>query len=225
MENLSRTQIVLKDKLSKIQNVNIAILGVGGVGGFIFEMLVRLGVSKITVVDFDKFEESNLNRQVLATNNTLGMNKVEVAKIRAAEINKNCKVSIKNLKISQENINSILNEKFDYVIDAIDDVKAKLAIIIYCSKHNIPLISSMGTGNRYKMPHFVVDDLSKSSYDPLARKIRQELRKLNFKGKVNVAYTKEQVVKTNGLGSVVYYPLMCAGVIVSFVVNEIIKDN
>ena len=225
MENLSRTQIVLKDKLSKIQNVNIAILGIGGVGGFIFEMLVRLGVSKITVVDFDKFEESNLNRQVLATNNTLGMNKVEVAKIRAAEINKNCKVSIKNLKISQENINSILNEKFDYVIDAIDDVKAKLAIIIYCSKHNIPLISSMGTGNRYKMPHFVVDDLSKSSYDPLARKIRQELRKLNFKGKVNVAYTKEQVVKTNGLGSVVYYPLMCAGVIVSFVVNEIIKDN
>ena len=225
MENLSRTQLVLKDKLGKIQKAKILLLGVGGVGGFIFEMLVRLGVQQITVVDFDRFDESNLNRQILATSNTLGEIKVEVAKNRAAEINKNCKVISQNIKISQENLDSILNESFDYVIDAIDEVRAKVAVIIYCSTHNIPLISSMGTGNRYKMPNFIIEDLSKSSYDPLARKIRQELKKLNFKGKVNIAYTKEQVEKTDGLGSVVYYPLMCAGVIVSFVVNEIIKDN
>lgn len=222
MEETNRTELVIGKNIDKIKSSHIALLGVGGVGGFVFEMLLRLGVSKITIVDFDNFEKSNLNRQILALTNTVGQSKVEVAKERAKNINKDIKVISKNIKIDESNIHEVLNEKYDYVIDAIDDVKAKVAVILYCSQKGIPLITSMGTGNRYKIPQFEVANIFKTSNDGLARKIRSELRKANFKGQVDCVYTKEIPEKTKGLGSVVYYPLMCAGVIVSFITNKII---
>ena len=220
-----KTKIVIKDDFDKLKNSNIALLGVGGVGGYVFEMLVRLGVKKITVVDFDKFEITNLNRQLLATTLSVGKNKVDEAVCRASIINNDCKVKAINKKISKENICEILNDNFDYVIDAIDDVNAKIEIIKYCDEKHLPLICSMGTGNRSKIPNFIVDDLFKTSYDGLARKIRNQLKKIGFNKKVMVVYTKEQAQEKKALGSVVYYPLVCAGVITSFVVNEIIKNK
>ena len=225
MDKTNRTELVIGKNTEKLNKAHIALLGIGGVGGFVFEMLVRLGVGKITIIDFDMFEESNLNRQILALTSTLGKNKVEVAVNRAKDINKKVEITAKNIKISAENIEEVLNEKYDYVIDAIDDVKAKVAVILFCSKTNTPIITSMGTGNRYKMPHFEVADIFKTSNDGLARKIRSELRKCGFQGKVNAVYTKDTPEKTEALGSVVYYPLMCAGVIVSVVVNKLIETK
>lgn len=225
MEDNSRTEIVLKDKTILLENSHIAILGLGGVGGYVLEMFARLNVKKITVVDCDKFEKSNLNRQIFALTETIGKDKVEVAKERVKSINPECQITAKQMKIDEENVGEILNEKFDYVLDCIDDFRAKIAVIKFCQQKNLPLLCAMGTGNRYKNPNFVVEDLFKTSYDGLARKLRTELKKENFVGKVPVAYTKENAEKTTALGSVVYYPLLCAGVMVSFVTNHLISKE
>lgn len=223
MEEYSRTEIVLKDKTKLLENTHIAILGMGGVGGYVLEMLARTKVKEITVVDCDKFEQSNLNRQILATRQTIGKDKVEVAKKRVKSINDECKVISKNVKIDNNNVGEILNDKYDFVLDCIDDVRAKVAVIKFCEQNKLPLLCAMGTGNRYKNPNFVVEDLFKTSYDGLARKLRTELKKENFVGKVPVAYTKESAENTTALGSVVYYPLLCAGVMVSYVTNHLIS--
>ena len=221
---LTRTKIVLgEENLKKIIKSNLIIFGVGGVGGFVSEMFVRMGVENITVVDFDKFDRTNLNRQILALNSNLNTNKVESFLNRAKDINPNCKIIAKNVKLEKENIRDFLLENYDYVIDCIDDVNAKVFLAKYCYENNIKIISSMGTGNRYKdVPKFEVADIYKTSYDRLAKKIREILKKENVK-KLNVVYTKQPPEKTEGLGSVVYYPLMCAGTIVSFVINQILN--
>jgi len=225
MEENSRTEIVLKEKTKVLENSHIAILGLGGVGGYVLEMFARMNIKNITVVDCDKFEKSNLNRQILATLKTIGKDKVEVAKERVKLINPECKVITKNVKIDENNIGEVLNEKYDFVLDCIDDVSAKVAVIKFCQKSKLPLLCAMGTGNRYRNPNFVVEDLFKTSYDGLARKLRTELKKENFVGNVPVAYTKESAEKTTGLGSVVYYPLLCAGTMVNFVTNELISKE
>ncbi|MBR1984152.1 MAG: tRNA threonylcarbamoyladenosine dehydratase, partial [Clostridia bacterium] len=196
----------------------------GGVGGYVVEMLVRLGVEKLTIVDFDKVDISNFNRQLIATNKTVNLLKTEAFKDRILQINENCLVTAKSQKISNENIEEILTEKYDYVIDAIDDLKAKVEVAKFCKENNLKLISSMGTGNRYKFPNFEVSDISKTSYDKLAKKLRKMLKDEGVE-KLTVVYTKEPVEPTGNLGSIVYYPLMCAGVITSYVTNEILKKE
>lgn len=218
-----RTKLVMGEEYDKIKKANIAVLGAGGVGGYVIEMLARLGVGNITVVDFDKFDQTNINRQVLSLISNVGQKKCEVAKQRILSINPNCNVTAICEKISGDNISKVLLGDYDYVIDAIDDIMAKVEVIKFCHENNIPLVCAMGTGNRAKMPHFVVENLWKTSYDGLARKLRNELKKDNFTAPVEVCYTKEQTEKTGALGSVVYYPLMCAGVMVSFVSNKILE--
>ncbi len=224
MAQFERTKIVMGENLIKIENANICLLGVGGVGGYVLEMLYRLGVKHLTIVDCDNFEETNLNRQLYSTYSSLGRPKVEVAGTRAKEINADCVVIPKKIKINESTLPEILSgQNYDFVIDCIDDVRAKIVTILYCNEHNINLICAMGTGNRYKTPRFEVMDLFKTSYDGLARKMRNELKKKNFRGKVNVCCTLESTEKTTALGSVVYYPLMCAGTLVSFVANKIME--
>ncbi|MGN0798306.1 MAG: ThiF family adenylyltransferase [Christensenellales bacterium] len=218
-----RTKLVIGEDYSKIKNCHIAVLGVGGVGGYVVEMLARLGVEKLTVVDFDIFDKTNLNRQILALTTTIGRQKCFVAKERIAQINPKCNVYTVNEKINRENISTILCERYDYVIDAIDDIPAKIEVIKFCKQNNTPLVCAMGTGNRAKFPNFQVENLWKTSYDGLARKLRTELKKIGIDSAVDVCYTKEPTEKTCALGSVVYYPLMCAGVMVSFVINKILE--
>ena len=221
----SRTERVIgKDKLQKIKSSKIAILGLGGVGGYVAEMFARLGVENLTIVDCDKIEVSNLNRQIIALNSTLNCYKTTAFKNRILDINPNCRIVEKNIKISSQNTAEILSEKYDFVVDAIDDIPAKIAVVKFCQQNNIKLISSMGTGNRYKLPQFEVCDISKTSYDKLAKKLRKLLKDEGVEH-LTVVYTKEPCEKTEGLGSMVYYPLMCAGTIVSHVTNEIIKND
>ena len=220
----SRTERVIgKENLNKIINSNIAILGVGGVGGYVVEMLARLGVKNLTIVDCDNIDISNVNRQIIALQSTINTSKVNAFKNRILDINPSCNVVEKNIKISKENISQILDQSFDFVIDAIDDVVAKVAIAKFCEENSVSLISSMGTGNRYKLPKFEVCDISKTSYDKLAKKLRKMLKDEGIK-KLTVVYTKEPCEAIEQLGSVVYYPLMCAGTIVSYVVNKMIGE-
>lgn len=225
MEEFSRTEIILKEKIKNIENSHIAILGLGGVGGYVFEMFTRLNVKNLTLVDFDKIEKTNINRQILATTQTLSKLKTKAAKERALLINPHCKITIKNEKITQENISEILNENFDYVLDCIDDVAAKVAIIKFCHDKNLPLLSALGTGNRYKNPNFTVENLFKTSHDPLARKLRSELKKQGITWEIPVCFTNDTPEKSPALGSIVYYPLLCAGTMVSFVTNQILSKN
>lgn len=223
MGNLEdRTKLVVGAEYDKLKNAKIAVLGAGGVGGYVIEMLARLGVGNITVVDFDVFDHTNLNRQILSLTANIGQKKCEVAAQRIASINPNCVACAVCQKISCDTVGEILCDKYDYVVDAIDDIRAKVEVIKFCTENKLPLVCAMGTGNRAKMPHFVVEDLWKTSYDGLARKLRNELKKENFHAHVDVCYTKEPTEKTGALGSVVYYPLMCAGVMVSFVANNIL---
>lgn len=222
----SRTERVMgKNNLELLSNCNIAVLGVGGVGGYIAEMMVRLGVMNITIVDFDVIDVSNLNRQIVALNSNIGCYKVEELKKRLLDINPNCKVLACNEKLTKDNVPSLLNQNFNFVIDAIDDIFAKVEIAKFCTQNNINIISSMGTGNRYKqIPQFEVTDVFKTSYDKLAKKFRKLLKEQNITS-LTVCYTKQPPEETKALGSVVYYPLMCAGTIVSFVINKLLNDN
>ena len=218
----SRTErVVGAEKMQKLKSLHIAVLGLGGVGGYVVEMLSRLGVNELTIVDFDKVDVSNINRQIIATNLTIGKLKTDAFAERINSINAKCKVNAFSVKLDSSTVPQILNNHFDYVIDCIDDIKAKIEVIKYCKNNNINLVCSMGTGNRYKQPKFEVSDISKTSYDKLAKKLRKLLKDEGIT-KLDVVYTKESAEQTQSLGSVVQYPLMCAGTIVGYVVEKLL---
>lgn len=227
MENIyDRTRLVLGEHLDSIQDKNILLLGVGGVGGYCLEMLVRMGIRHITVVDCDVFSMSNLNRQVLSTLSTIGDKKVDVAVHRAGDINPDVHITPIDIRLTSDNISGIATSDFDYIIDAIDDTQVKVSLMRHCKENNIPLLSSMGTGNRFCPTSYEVVDISCTSYDKLARKIRLELKKYGIYKGINVCYTQSSPVKTQGgLGSVVYHPLSCAGVMVSYVINDLLNNS
>lgn len=218
-----RTKILLGDEgIEKLAKSNVIIFGVGGVGGYVTEMLTRMGVGNITLVDFDVVSESNLNRQIIALNSTIGVEKVVVMRNRIKDINPKCNVQILVDKILPENIEKFNLQKYDFVIDCIDMVKSKIALINYCFKNQIKIVSSMGAGNKCGIPQFKVCDLFETKYDGLARVLRRELKKLGVE-KSTVVCTDEQSVSSTTVGSVVYYPAMCGCVVASYVVNELVK--
>lgn len=207
--------------MEKLKNLHVAVLGLGGVGGYVVEMLCRLGINNLTIVDFDKVDNSNINRQIIATNLTIGKFKTDAFVERIKSINTDCKVTSHNTKLDKESVAYVLNKDFDYVIDCIDDIKAKIEVVKYCKQNNLNLICAMGTGNRYKQPKFEVEDISKTSYDKLAKKMRKLLKDEGIT-KLDVVYTKESPEQTESLGSVVQYPLMCAGTIVGFIIEKLL---
>lgn len=163
------------ENFAKISSAKILIAGLGGVGGAVVETLARSGVGEFTLVDFDVFEQSNLNRQILCTIGEIGKNKTDVARTRILSINPDAVVDVVNERITAENVDKIISKDFTYCIDAIDDIKAKTALIVACKERNIPIISAMGAGNRIDCD-FEVTDLFKTQNDPLARVMRRELR-------------------------------------------------
>ena len=169
------------DGLEKLKNSHICVFGVGGVGGFVVEALTRSGVEEITIVDNDTVNETNINRQIIALNSTIGMKKVDVARERILDINPNVTVHSFDTFVTKENATMFDFQSFDYVVDCIDNVSAKLKIIELAKENNVSIISSMGTGNKLNPSMFKITDISKTSVCPLARVIRLELRKRNIK--------------------------------------------
>ena len=195
LEEFSRTELLIgKEALQKLQNSRVAIFGVGGVGGYTLEALVRSGVGKIDVIDNDKVSLSNLNRQILATGKTIGKFKVDVAEERALEINPKIEIKKHQMFYTPETSDMIDFSQYDYIVDAIDTVVGKLSLIEKAKEHNVPIICSMGAGNKMNPTQFEVSDISKTSVCPLAKVIRQELKKRGIK-KVKVVYSKEPPIK------------------------------
>ena len=221
----SRTQALIgKNNVEKIASKRVTIVGVGGVGGYVATLLARAGVEKMRIIDFDTVSPSNFNRQVVAVKGNEGKLKVEALKDILLSINEDIEVDSVPQKLDKDNVSSLL-ENSDIVVDAIDIVKDKVALIIYRKKHNINIISAMGAGNRYDQPNFYLTDIYKTHDDGLAKVIRKALREEGVKN-LDVVTCDSKPEKVEGvIGSISYYPAVCGAVIASAVVNKIIKEE
>lgn len=226
----SRTEMLIgKDALDKLKNSSVALFGVGGVGGFVAEALARAGVGRIDIFDNDTVSESNINRQIIADIDTVGMSKTAAAEMRLKKINPDITVNCFNMFVLPENIDEIDFSCYDYAVDAIDTVSGKIAIIVKADELGIPVISSMGTGNKLDPTRFEIADIYKTSVCPLARVMRLEMKKRGIK-KLKVLYSKEEPVKPLNPsfnekgkqipGSISFVPSV-AGLIIG---GEVIKD-
>ena len=194
MEKFIRSSLLIgKDNLKKLQNTHVAVFGVGGVGGFTAEALIRSGIGKLTVIDNDVVSLSNINRQIIATETTVGKSKTQVIKERLLSINSNAQITDVNLFYLPETADSIDLTQFDYIVDAIDTVTAKVELIDRATKLNVPIISSMGTGGKTDPTKLKVTDVYKTSGCPLARVMRNLLKKRGVE-KLKVVYSEEQNV-------------------------------
>lgn len=227
MNKFERTeQLIGKDNFKKLQNSKVIVFGVGGVGGYVVENLVRSGINTLCIVDFDKVNITNLNRQIIALNSTINMFKVDAFKSRILDINENINLTCFKDKVCAENIEKFNLNSYDYVIDCIDSFKDKLALIDYCYKNKINIVSSMGAGNRFKMANFDVCDVFSTKNDALARKLRVELKKLGVK-KLDVVCSNtvsDNLEDKSKVLSISYMPSLCGIKLASFVINKLIEN-
>ena len=195
MEQFLRTEMLLgKEAMEKIKNSHVAVFGVGGVGGYVVEALARSGVKKFDLIDNDTVALSNINRQIIATHSSVGKYKVDVMKERILDINPEALVNVYKCFFLPENSGDFDFSKYAYIVDAIDTVTAKLELIVRAKEANVPIISSMGTGNKLDPTKLEVTDIYKTEVCPLARVMRNELKKRGIK-KLKVVYSKEQPIK------------------------------
>lgn len=223
-EQFSRTaQLLGNENVEKLFSKHVIVFGVGGVGGYVVEALARSGIGKISIVDNDVVNESNINRQIIALHSTVGMQKVEVLKNRILDINPECQVFVYNQFFLPENSKDFDFSIYDYVVDAVDTVTAKLEIIKKSKESNVPVISSMGTGNKLNPMGFKVSDISKTKVCPLARVMRNELKKRGI-SKVKCVYSEENpVIQTQTPASVAFVPSVAGLLIASEVIKDLVK--
>ena len=214
--------LIGKENFYKIQNTKILLVGVGGVGSFAFECLIRSGFQNITIIDKDIVEESNINRQLIANLSTIGMNKVDVAKNFANNINKSIKITAIKEFLDENNIN-VLDNDFDFIIDACDTLNTKLELIKFASKHNIKIISSMGVGNRVDASLIKISRLDKTNNDPLAKKLRKLVKENNLRNKIPVVCSEELPYKKGEVNSMITSPSIAGILLVNYIINDIIK--
>lgn len=219
--------LVGEEKVSCFTKKHVIIFGIGGVGSFAAEALARSAVGKLTLVDFDTVAIHNINRQILALSDTVGKLKVDVMKDRIHAVNPDCEVLPCNEKVTPENIESFFRIRPDFVVDAIDDVPAKVALILYCLENGIPLISSMGTGNKLHPEMLEISDIEKTEVCPLCRSVRRRLRENGVKKGVKVVYSREIPVKSslseNGRpipASSAFVPSSAGLLMASYIVNS-----
>ena len=222
MDRFKRLFSLLNDnQIERIQNAKVCIVGIGGVGSVATEVLARSGISKFVLCDFDVVQESNINRQVIANQNTIGKYKVDVAKEKILEINPNACVEVIKERFSNEL--SLFDFKFDYLIDAIDDINNKFLLIKTCLEKDIPFISSMGTAKKFDSSLLKVVDINKTSYDPLAKRIRKMLRDNNINKKFMVVSSTEEPKNSDILGSYMVVSAYSGLLLADYIIKEIIK--
>lgn len=219
-----RFELLVEDKINDIKSKKVLVVGVGGVGSYTVESLIRCGIGSITIIDNDNIDITNLNRQLMTTQNNIGESKVDVLKNRILSINPNCNVNAINIFLDDSNINSIVDD-YDYVVDACDTVKTKISLIKICNKKNIKLISAMGTGNKMDPSRLEITDIYKTNYDPLAKLIRHECRCLGIK-KLTVVCSSEEAIKKGikVIPSNSFVPATAGLLITSYIINDIVGD-
>ena len=223
-EQLSRSRLLIgEDGIDKLHKSRVAVFGIGGVGGYVCEALVRSGVSSFDLIDKDVVSVSNINRQIIALHSTVGRPKVEVMKERMLDINPSVNVNTYERFFLPENADDFPFEEYDYVIDAVDTVTAKIELIMRCKELGIPVISSMGAGNKLDASAFEVSDIYKTSVCPLAKVMRRELKKRGIK-ELKVVYSKENpVTNSRPPGSVAFVPSTAGLIIAGEVVRDLIR--
>lgn len=226
-----RSEMLLGNgSIQKLNNSTVAVFGIGGVGSYTVEALARSGIGRLVLVDFDRVSKTNINRQLIALNSTVGRSKVDVARDRILDINSDAKVVTVNCRFDADNIDKIDFSEIDYIVDAIDSVSSKLLLCEIANSNNIPIISAMGAGNKLDPTMFEVDDISRTSVCPLARIMRKELKKRGIEH-LKVVYSKEKAVDVEKItedptgrkmipGSVSFVPSVM-GLIIA---GEVIKD-
>lgn len=227
MEQLKRLELMIgEDNIEKIKNTRVLVLGLGGVGSYAVETLIRSGIGNIILVDYDTIDITNLNRQLMTNQNNIGEFKTSALEKRIKTINPNCNIEIINEKITKDNIEELLTLKPEYIVDACDTIEVKKELILRCKKNNIKLISSMGTGNKFDPSRLKIMDIKKTSYDPIAKILRKFVvdNKINYK--VMVVCSDEVPLKiSNPIGSNAFVPgtagLLCA----SYIINDIVGGN
>lgn len=230
-KTLERTALIYgKETLEALENKKIMVVGLGGVGGYVVEALTRMGIGHFILIDHDVVSESNINRQLIATYQTIGQKKIDVMKERMLTIQPEVDVKALDMFVLPENIDSINFEGVDYIVDAIDCVTAKIALILKAKELNIPIISSMGTGNKVNPALLEITDIYKTSMCPLAKVMRHELKKRGIK-KLKVLYSKEEQQKNiivdgkkRAPGSTSFVPSSAGLLIASEVTADLIDD-
>ena len=216
--------LIGEDNVNKLKKANVLIVGLGGVGGYALETLVRSGIYNLTIVDGDIVELSNLNRQIISKRDVIGRPKAIVAQTRALEINPDINLRVINEFITEDNFSLLKIDEYDYVIDACDDLNLKMLLIKNADKYK--LISSMGTANKMDMTKFKITTIDKTSYDPLAKIIRKKIKDEKIKTKFKVVSSDEKVIK-NGtkLGTIAYMPATSGLLCASYIISDIIENN
>lgn len=217
--------LIGEEKFQKIKSKTVVVLGLGGVGSYALEAIVRSGVGHIVIIDADKVDITNLNRQLMTNQNNIGQFKVDVLEERIKNINPNVEVTKIKEFITPENLNLIFDLQPDYIIDAIDTVKTKKYLLKECLKRKIKFIVSTGMGNKTDATKIKIADLSKTSYDKLAKELRIFVKKEKIKGKIPVVFSDEAPIKTNGIiSSIAFVPSVAGLLCANYVINDIIKE-
>ena len=223
----SRTELLIgKDGVEKLKNAKVAVFGIGGVGSYTVEALARAGIGYLVLVDYDKYDITNINRQLGAYHSTIGRYKVEVMKERILDINPNAIVEIYRPEEIEGEESSIIDTTFSYVVDAIDTMKNKLDLIDKCNKENVKIITATGSGNKLDATKFEVTDIYKTSVCPVCKILRKELKARNIKH-LKVVYSKELPIKHEQsgktLGSISFVPSVAGLIVAGEVIKDIIK--
>ena len=216
--------LISDEQFNKIKNTKVLLVGVGGVGGFALEALIRSGFCNITIIDGDKVMLSNLNRQIISNKLNIGLAKVDVAKDRALNINEDVNIKTKEVFLTKENINDYLDKDYDYIIDACDDLSVKVELIKYANINNIKIITCLGTGKKLKAQELEITTLNKTFNDPLAKKLRYLLRKENVPLNIPVVFSKEEAINTaNVIGSAIFVPSTAGILLANYVFLDAIN--
>jgi len=229
----SRTKLIVGERgLKKLSEATVAVFGIGGVGGYALEAIARAGVGRIILIDFDRVMPSNINRQILSLNSSMGETKTDVAIKRLKDINPEATLIVHDKRLNSENMSSIVTEKIDYAIDAIDEIEPKIHLILRMLELDIKFISSMGAGNRLDPSKIHVADISKTSYCPLARSVRKKLKEHRVSNGVKCVYSSESPVKDNAtdnpdntVGSISYLPGIFGLTAAGEIIREIVGDG
>ena len=217
------TRLIGQDGLEKLVGKSVLIVGIGGVGGYVAEMLARCGIGRVGIMDFDVVDISNINRQIIALNSNIGECKTDVMKARILDINPDCEVVAINSRFNADSA-AVLDGGWDYVVDAIDSFEEKVALICLAKEKGLNIVSAMGAGNRIKPCTFEITDIYKTSYDALAKKLRKTLREKGIT-KLDVCYTKEPTVSVSqGVGSVSYVVAECGIKTAGFVIDRLLSQ-
>ena len=216
-----REELLIGDKINELRNKTVLIVGIGGVGGCVTESMARAGIGHLILVDFDIVDISNINRQLVALHSTIGKKKTEAYKERILDINPDCIVDTFDIFYNEDNKDVIFNTNIDYVVDCCDSLPSKVLLIKECNNRNIPIISSMGTGNKFHPEMFEIDKLKNSTYDPLAKKMRYLLKDNKELLNTMVIYSREQPTEYKGkIGSISYVPSVAGLLLTSYVINK-----